>query len=47
MVVITNSGRGYEALNDVAIWAFGHYLQVPAPPAWDRFIAWVRANLAG
>jgi CubicO group peptidase (beta-lactamase class C family) len=47
VVVLTNSGRGYEVLNAVVTWAFGHALGLPAPPAWERFIRWVRTSLVG
>jgi CubicO group peptidase (beta-lactamase class C family) len=47
VVVLTNGGRGYEVLHAVVRWAFGHTLGLPAPPAWDRFIDWVRTSLVG
>jgi CubicO group peptidase (beta-lactamase class C family) len=47
VVILTNSGRGYEVLHDVVTWAFGRSLGLSAPPAWERFIRWVRPNLGG
>jgi CubicO group peptidase (beta-lactamase class C family) len=47
VVVLTNGGRGYEVLHDVVTWAFGNALGLPAPPAWERFIRWVRTSRVG